>query len=201
MNPFRTLARSKRFTPRGQVSLRKQRQLEEQLRNCQTQMTQCERRLNDHESAARSHIKAHVANSSVNPAWLEGAVTAAEVERRELAAYKEHAASLRSQIRDLKHPSPSQAAKRRAHQLALCKIAANRLELDHKLGRVIDDLRRLLTRRAALSEKMRAEAIAVELSNTNDALHDHRFDSLWAALPEEVTAEADRWATSFSKLI
>lgn len=197
MDPFKQLERKKAYSARSQASFEKQWELEHDLYMCTSWFVIAEKNVPELKEIVGRLEREMVTRGDVSPERLGDFTRKLEDEERRLKALKLHKAQLECQIKNLKHPAPERAAERLKHQIALGRLASERLAWDREIGRAADGIRQMLERRAKISASMKAEASAIDLQGSKD-LDQMRFTHLMDLLPTDLVEQSERWAAWFS---
>lgn len=198
MDPFKQLERKKAYSARRQASWEKQWELEHDLYMCTSWLVIAEKNVKELKEAVARIEKDMVERGNVSPEHLGDYARKLEDEERRLKALKLRKAQLECQIKNLKHPAPELAAERLKRQIALGKLASERLEWDRQISRQINRLLQMLKAREKLTAKMQAEAEAIDLRGVRGFLDEERFARLMEALPNDLGDASEAWAAWFT---
>ncbi len=178
------------WTCRSQGSLLKQRELEAELAKLEASILACEQNIAKGEGTLE-HIMAMSARGENHPRNLGEVAGEVENERRTLEVLKKRAASVRSQIKALGSPSPSEKTERARHQARFVKCASERLATARILDGKLKEVRDLLSRLEKETAELRATATAIDLNIRDFA--EEGVSQLSAALPSALAPELELW--------
>ena len=189
--------RSNRWSPRSQQSMCKQRDLEEKLRTCELQLNLIAKRIGKGEADRKVLARQRAEGQNYISNHLAECIRQLEDSRLESSALKERREELLAEIKTLEHPTVAQRAHRARRQRAIAKAARERLRLDTRIEATVNGLGQLLELREALTCEMADAAKEIDLTIYPDGLDSSRFESLQAALPDELATESECWLAWF----
>ena len=180
---------------RSQRSVKEEWRLESILTTCKAQIGLWERNLaTAREGVTRqsARVSAGIGTShSILKNYVEDVANA----ERMISAFKEQAATLRSQI-DALLPDAAKAAERAEEQKVLAGQVLARLEIDRKLDFALDTVRQILRDRGALTSQIREGAMSLEFERGLD-LDGERFDALLRMLLQEIAIASEKFVQWF----
>lgn len=188
--------KAREWSSRSQRSWAQQFHLESEVKKTQNHISFLEKK-----SADATATKARQVNRAIDGDYNANktlSIALAEIADAEgkIVVYKDHVAELKKTIRGLEHPTPAQARDRKKQQDLLAQVARERLELDCAADCFLQGLRRNLTRRSLLSQRMLELAGAIDFT-VSDGFDCERFDALLTSLPAELGAASKGWLRDF----
>ena len=117
-------------------------------------------------------------------------------ERELIAAYDREIHETREKI-DALIPGPEQLQERLNQQNQFAQLTAARLEQDRAAYGVIEELRRILDKRAELTSKMKEISKSLDLTVAYGDLDERRFDNVLGALPKNQFCKSEYWRDWF----
>jgi len=197
MSFFKTITGTKKWSRRSQESMVRQWDLEHDLRNCETLIEYCEKRMAELERHKEASLMRRIAGRGGNLVPLGPILTELEETKAELGAYRGQRVLIQREIEGLVNPTPAQTAARTEGQNFLARILSDRFDVDLQIDTALKDLRQLLEQRAGLSAKVIEGARAVNLTIGGGGLDNWRFDVLLDSLPTDLAARSERFVKWF----
>ncbi len=178
-----------KWTTQSQKSLTQQNQLQLQLENLHTLISQCKANIRRSQEKARDQLQ-QIATGRGGLAQinLTDALTEQKTEKEKQKAYQAHARQLESQIQILTHPTPSQKALRLHNQNLLAKLARHRLKTDRHIDHITHHLIKALQQRQETTTLMRHAADKIQFTFLHDGIDSQRYEQLLTSLPSQPQA-------------
>jgi cell division septum initiation protein DivIVA len=192
MNLFGRL-KAKKFSERSQASYQREERLREQLFAVQRRISYTQSGIGDWEKEIEWRTKsAALGNSNVDGAIPE---LLQKIRRNKdyLEILERQGKKLQVEIDCAAKVSPEEAKARADEQLALAKLALERLECDRMLDNAIRTAKCLLEKRGAMTDRMLGLVRRIEFTLGFDGLDKDRFDTLEKSLPGDLAARSEVW--------
>lgn len=143
------------------------------------------------EEVSQYQVANAVRGDSMADNWLPQSLRNLEDMKLQLAAHVDYRATLQAKADALANPSAAQIAERAEKCNLLANLAADRLDKDREAESALQELRRILAKRAELTARMAEAASAADFTFSDDRLDDLRFRTLSDLLPAELAATSE----------